>query len=216
MSRRVIHIAVACISLVVVVLMTSCSSSVRFTSDHNFVITKRKTNPPKRNSKKDTSPTCVQNFSEAPLPDEYEQDSFFDELAELSQYDPYKLPTTDQVILEAQSWLGTKYCWGGGSKKCTDCSGFTQSIFRATGISLPRTAAMQFNYTKRVKKSKAKRGDLVFFSKDGKISHVGLYVGRGMMIHASSSNGVVLEKIDKPCYPNCAGYGRVPQLYTVR
>ncbi|MFQ5676631.1 MAG: C40 family peptidase [bacterium] len=102
----------------------------------------------------------------------------------------------EKVVNEGKRWLGVHYRWGGASKFYgTDCSGFSQSVFRTVGISLPRTAARQFQQGVYVPETQLRPGDLVFFStyKPGP-SHVGIYVGRRKFIHASSATGMV--KID--------------------
>lgn len=124
-----------------------------------------------------------------------------------SEYDKINL-----LLEEAKSWLGTPYSYAGTTKKGADCSGFTQSIYSTLQISIPRTAQQQYNFTSRIKKKNRQAGDLVFFVKRKKITHVGVYAGKGMFFHASSSKGVVYEKLDKSAYRNIAGYGRIPQF----
>lgn len=102
----------------------------------------------------------------------------------------------EDVVHEGKRWLGVHYRWGGASKFYgTDCSGFIQSVFRTIGLSLPRTAARQFQRGIYVPESQLRPGDLVFFStyKPGP-SHVGIYAGKRKFIHASSATGMV--KID--------------------
>lgn len=101
---------------------------------------------------------------------------------------------TASIINVAKSLSGLKYVYGGTSPtKGMDCSGFTQYVMKQNGINISRTSASQAKNGKAVSKSSLQAGDLVFFdpNKDGKISHVGIYVGGGKMIHASSSKGVV-------------------------
>ncbi|RYD99791.1 MAG: NlpC/P60 family protein [Sphingobacteriales bacterium] len=99
-----------------------------------------------------------------------------------------------------EEWYGTPYRMGGTTKKSIDCSAFTRQLFSDVyGKSLDRTAAMQFMMTKRIfDKEDLKEGDLVFFSiKTKRISHVGVYLGAGKFVHASSSRGVIISELDQ-------------------
>ncbi len=93
----------------------------------------------------------------------------------------------------AFQYLGTPYRFGGNSRYGMDCSAFTQDVFRQLGINLPRTAAEQARLGKLVRHH-LKPGDLLFFSDTYKpgISHVGIYIGNGKMIEASSVYGRVI------------------------
>ncbi|MGV9688520.1 NlpC/P60 family protein [Streptomyces sp. NPDC003444] len=87
-----------------------------------------------------------------------------------------------QAISFARAQLGKPYVWGATGPSGYDCSGLTQASWRAAGVSLPRTTYTQINAGKRVSRSQLAPGDLVFFYSG--ISHVGLYIGGGQMIHA--------------------------------
>lgn len=93
----------------------------------------------------------------------------------------------------ARTYLGTRYRWGGTSRSTgVDCSGFTSSVFKKNGVSIPRTSREQATVGKAVSKSSLQKGDLVFFRTRGsRISHVGIYVGNNKFIHASSGRGRV-------------------------
>lgn len=97
----------------------------------------------------------------------------------------------------AKSYLGTPYLMGGTTRRAIDCSAFTQNVFRAHGISIPRTADVQYNKGKHVPRGQEKPGDLVFFETylPG-ASHVGIYMGQGKFIHASSSRGVTITPLN--------------------
>lgn len=87
----------------------------------------------------------------------------------------------------AQEFLGNPYVWGGTSlTKGADCSGFTLSIFKKYGFSLPHSAAAQSKMGSKVSLSEAKAGDLVFYAKGGRVNHVAIYIGNGQVIHASN------------------------------
>jgi peptidoglycan DL-endopeptidase CwlO len=87
-----------------------------------------------------------------------------------------------KVLAYAKAQLGKPYVWGATGPNSFDCSGLTQGAWKAAGISLPRTTWDQVKVGTKVAKSEMKPGDLVFFYDD--ISHVGIYVGGGQMIHA--------------------------------
>ena len=80
-----------------------------------------------------------------------------------------------------------QYVWGGTSlTNGADCSGFTLSIYKKYGVSLPHHAASQAQLGTKVDYNSAQPGDLVFYAKNGRINHVAIYIGNGQVIHASS------------------------------
>jgi cell wall-associated NlpC family hydrolase len=107
-----------------------------------------------------------------------------------------------KIISEAKMHLGVPYLWGGTTPKGFDCSGYVQYVFAKNGITLPRTTTEQYKIGTYVSKSKLQPGDLVFLQntyREG-ISHVGIYIGDGKMIHASSSKGVVISDLSSSYY----------------
>ena len=87
----------------------------------------------------------------------------------------------------AKQFVGNPYVWGGVSlTKGADCSGFTVSVFKKYGMSLPHYSVSQSQMGKKVSLSEAKAGDLVFYSNGSRVNHVGIYLGNGQVIHASS------------------------------
>ncbi|MEV4330237.1 NlpC/P60 family protein [Streptomyces sp. NPDC049597] len=87
-----------------------------------------------------------------------------------------------QAVAYAYGALGKPYVWGATGPSAYDCSGLIQAAWRSAGVSLPRTTYTQINAGQRVSRSQLAPGDLVFFYSG--ISHVGLYIGGGQMIHA--------------------------------
>lgn len=108
------------------------------------------------------------------------------------------------MITYAKRFLGTKYVWGGTTAKGFDCSGFVKYVFSHFNISLSRTSSAQAKCGTYVKKSNLAAGDLVFFDTNGgknNITHVGIYIGGGKFIHASSSHKkVVISDITSGYY----------------
>ncbi|MEC5394584.1 C40 family peptidase [Bergeyella sp. RCAD1439] len=107
----------------------------------------------------------------------------------------------DELMAEAESYLGTPYRYGGMSRSGIDCSAFVLSVFGATmGMNLPRVAASQALQGESVSKEELRKGDLVFFSRGGRISHVGIVhhideAGEIQFIHASTSKGVMISPL---------------------
>jgi peptidoglycan DL-endopeptidase CwlO len=95
----------------------------------------------------------------------------------------------ESAISYAYAKLGSPYVWGATGPDAFDCSGLTQAAYRSAGLSLPRTTYAQIDAGRRVSRSELLPGDLVFFYSS--ISHVGLYIGNGQMIHAPNPSAPV-------------------------
>ncbi|KUN34511.1 glycoside hydrolase [Streptomyces longwoodensis] len=106
--------------------------------------------------------------------------------------DPAYATRADKALAFARAQIGKPYVWGATGPGSFDCSGLTQAAWKAAGVSLPRTTYDQVDAGTTVPLSQARPGDLVFFY--GDISHVGLYIGNGMMIHAPKPGAYVREE----------------------
>ncbi|WP_032772672.1 NlpC/P60 family protein [Streptomyces sp. NRRL F-2202] len=98
----------------------------------------------------------------------------------------------EKVLAFARAQIGKPYVWGASGPASYDCSGLTQAAWREAGVTLPRTTWDQVEFGTRVATSDLKPGGLVFFYDD--ISHVGIYKGEGMMIHAPKPGANVREE----------------------
>lgn len=123
------------------------------------------------------------------------------------------------LLNEAEKWLGTKYKYGGDTKNGVDCSGLTMRVFEdALGIKLPRNSGKQQEYCSKIKKDELSEGDLVFFSTNNRnaVGHVGLYIGKGQMIHSSTSKGVIISSLNEDYYLRTYhSSGRVEQYWAM-
>ncbi|MER6357056.1 NlpC/P60 family protein [Streptomyces sp. NPDC001634] len=97
-----------------------------------------------------------------------------------------------KVLAFARAQIGKPYVWGATGPGSYDCSGLTQAAWSAAGVTLPRTTYDQVNAGTTVSLTDAQPGDLIFFYDD--ISHVGIYIGNGMMIHAPKPGAYVREE----------------------
>lgn len=110
--------------------------------------------------------------------------------------------TIDNILTEAQTYLGTPYRYGGMTRNGIDCSAFVLSVFgAAAGLSLPRVAASQSQEGEKIEKQNLQKGDLIFFSHGRRISHVGIVEsvteeGEIKFIHAATSKGVMISSLN--------------------
>lgn len=125
---------------------------------------------------------------------------------------PGNSPTTDQRLSSAQllsdtptlndfyvEWQGTPYRYGGNQKNGIDCSAFVQKAFvEAYQLTLPRTTKEQSKQGIKLDWQDARKGDLVFFKTKRTTYHVGIYLGDMQFMHASTSKGVIISRLDNP------------------
>lgn len=106
-----------------------------------------------------------------------------------------------RIISSAMDYMGVPYVFGGTTPYGFDCSGYVQYVFAHAGISLPRTADVQYEEGTPISTAELVPGDLVFFTTyTYGASHVGIYVGDSNFIHASSSRGVTISSLNESYY----------------
>jgi hypothetical protein len=125
----------------------------------------------------------------------------------------------------AASELGVRYSYGGASPSGFDCSGFTRWTFLTHGADLPHSSAYQFDlgrrrgYRRVWRRSRLATGDLVFFhTTSARVGHVGIYIGRGRFISATSSSGIHIDSVYDRYYwgSRWVGATRVPATRKVQ
>ena len=116
---------------------------------------------------------------------------------------PFNETANEQLLSFINDWMGTSYCYGGSTKKCVDCSGFTNQIYNNVfELKIPRSSADIHSKSMPIKKHALYEGDLVFFATSGgsKVSHVGVYLWEGYFVHASTKRGVIISNLKQGYY----------------
>jgi len=124
-------------------------------------------------------------------------------------------PSSNKIVKNiertAKSLLGTDYQYGATGPYQYDCSGFTKYVFAKQGITLPRISREQAQKGQYVTANQLKKGDLIFFDskKSNQVSHVGIYLGEGNFIHASSAQDkVTISNLSSNYYSKHFKWGR--------
>ena len=116
-----------------------------------------------------------------------------------------------QIVAYAKQFLGTPYVYGANGPNSFDCSGFTKYVYSHFGYTLNRTATDQLSNGTSVTKDQLQPGDLVFFKYNTSkpVSHVGIYIGSGQFIHASTNSyAVQIDDLTTGHYNRVYVYGR--------
>lgn len=106
-----------------------------------------------------------------------------------------------QLLSHYKQWKGAPYKYGGTTKRGVDCSAFVQNAYRnAFKIRIPRTTKLQSQVGQEIGMADLQIGDLIFFKTGYKTRHVGIYLGGGEFMHASTKKGVTISSLDNPYY----------------
>lgn len=106
-----------------------------------------------------------------------------------------------QAALVALEQVGVPYRYGGNSPQGFDCSGLVQYSYGHAGVAVPRTTGQLWSVARTVERRELRAGDLLFFSIEGKMSHVGMYLGDARFVHApQSGRRVSVASLDSPFY----------------
>jgi cell wall-associated NlpC family hydrolase/LysM repeat protein len=140
---------------------------------------------PRRHKKTEVASRTRRAHAEPVAQQEFTQD--------VVAYENSEKPVTSKILQKAQTFRGVRYRWGAMSRSATDCSGFTSQVFKSQGYKIPRTSREQATAGIPVHAKDLKEGDLVFFHtrRGARVTHVGIYMGNGKFIHASSGGGKV-------------------------
>lgn len=106
------------------------------------------------------------------------------------------------IVNTAMQYLGTPYRYGGTTAAGFDCSGFVMYVFGQNGVSLPHSSIAQANLGVAVDRAELAPADLLFFTTGGssRINHVGIYVGDGKFVHASTNKGITITSLSDDTY----------------
>lgn len=118
-------------------------------------------------------------------------------------------PVVRSMLMEAETWMGTTYRYGGTGRDGIDCSAFVREVVAVAGVHLPRRSVDQASEGAAVLRSSIRAGDLVFFNTNGSgVSHVGLAIDATRFVHASTSRGVIVSSLDDRYYADRFLFGR--------
>lgn len=115
----------------------------------------------------------------------------------LSMQVPPPTVVREALLAQHKRWAGTPYRIGGTSERGIDCSALVRNVYRDTfNLELPRSTDGQVHKGRQIDRQELQAGDLVFFNPPGRYNHVGIYVGDGYFLHASTSQGVIISSLD--------------------
>ena len=124
---------------------------------------------------------------------------------------PRRMTRAEAAAQIARDQVGVPYRYGGSDRRGFDCSGLVQYAYSKVGMSVPRTTAAQWQGLDPVSRASLRPGDVVFFRIEGKISHVGMYLGGGRFVHAPETGRTVsVESLSSPFYANAFARGGRP------
>lgn len=122
---------------------------------------------------------------------------------------------TEEILKDAEKYIGAPYKYGGNTSSGFDCSGFTVKVYEENSYKLPRISSDQANTGDKISVKEAEPGDLVFFATSGgsKVSHVGIVHDIGddgeiKFIHASTSKGVIISSLNEKYWNKAFLYAR--------
>jgi cell wall-associated NlpC family hydrolase len=191
------------VAVIAVTVCLSAISTVRVCADEADRKTQSPSDQQSKDAKKSSTETGAQKSAGVTLTVE---DSAAKKQEDKNKTPDRHLSRGDQLARSALSYRGAPYRFGGQSSRTGfDCSGLVQAVCAKWGIYLPRAANAQYSMGKPVSKENLQAGDLVFFANTYKygISHVGIYIGNGEFIHASSGGkGVVVTRLDEAYHKN--------------
>lgn len=150
---------------------------------------------------RETTPTVIQASHSAPPPTETEaEQESMQPVQDMAPCGNLILRAGQTIAEYAKQYDGVRYVYGAESPKHGfDCSGLVYHVYTHFGFALPRRASVQYKNGVSVGQPDLQPGDLVFFDTNGgsrSISHVGIYIGDGQFIHASTSRGVMISRLD--------------------
>ena len=123
----------------------------------------------------------------------------FNDLGATQVLSSYEKNVQQEFLDVYRGWKGVPYRLGGNSYNGIDCSAFVQIAYKeALNIHLPRTTLAQVNIGNELNYDQVKVGDLAFFKTSSKVRHVGVYIGNKQFMHASTSKGVIISRLDNP------------------
>lgn len=122
----------------------------------------------------------------------------------LSAFERNQAALRDSIVRIAQAQLGTPYVLGGTTpKRGFDCSGLVRFVYSQVNIAPPRTAQQQARIGSAVPRDKLRPGDLLTFGERDSVTHIGIYIGDGRFVHASSVAGkVIVSRVDRRPAPD--------------